>query len=101
LRNQLLRSFPTVPRNQSANSIKAILLPVTIQRFRQTVGVQKNRVAVGQCQAMNREARVTKHSQRHTRRVLRRYSIAVEVKEREMSRADKLHRTIECSSSHD
>src|ERR1700693_1047285 len=50
---------------------------------------------------MDNEARTTKHSQGHPRGILGSHSVAVDVKKREMARADKFHRTIVCSSPFD
>ena len=71
-----------------------------ISCFCQPVGIQKNGVTALQCQAINREARVTEHAQRHSRRILCRHSVDVDVKKREMTCANKLNRTIVCSSSY-
>src|ERR1700756_2790176 len=49
---------------------------------------------------MNREARVAKHSERHSRGILWRCTVTFDVKHRKVPRADKLHRTIMGSSSH-
>src|SRR4029077_18754067 len=50
---------------------------------------------------MNREAGVTEHSQRHSGGIFRRNSVDMHVKQRQMSCADKLDRTVVCSSSYD
>src|SRR5712691_7721353 len=50
---------------------------------------------------MDREARVAEHPQRHSRGILWRCSVTMDVKHGEVARADKLHRTIVGSSSHD
>ena len=47
---------------------------------------------------MDRESCVTEHPQRHSRGILRRRSVTVDVKQREMARAYKFHRTIARSS---
>src|SRR6266481_5915692 len=50
---------------------------------------------------MKREAGVTEHPQRHSRGILWRCSVTMDVKHGKVTRADKLHRTIVGSSSHD
>ena len=49
---------------------------------------------------MNRKARVTEHSQRHSRGILWRCSVTFDVKHGKVPRADKLHRTIMGRPSH-
>src|SRR4029077_14354825 len=50
---------------------------------------------------MDGEGRNAKHSQRHSRGIFWRRSVTMDVKQRKVSRADKLHRTIAGSSTHD
>src|SRR4030095_461207 len=50
---------------------------------------------------MDREAGVTKHPQRHSRGILGRCSVTMDVKHGKVTCADKLYRTIVGSSSHD
>src|SRR6266849_3060167 len=50
---------------------------------------------------MGRESCVAEHPQRHSRGILRRRSVTVDVKQREMARAYKFHRPIVRSSSYD
>src|SRR5713101_1351235 len=50
---------------------------------------------------MDWEAGVTEHPQRHSRGILWRCSVAMDVKHGKVARADKLHRTIVGSSSYD
>src|SRR5216684_1682353 len=50
---------------------------------------------------MDRESRVTEHSQRHSRGILRCRSVTMDVKQRDMPRAYKFHRAIVRSSSYD
>src|SRR6267378_8562663 len=50
---------------------------------------------------MDREARVAEHSQRHSRGILWCCSVTLDVKHGKVARADKLHRTVVRSSSHD
>src|SRR5713226_1706667 len=47
---------------------------------------------------MDQEARIAEHSQRYSRGILRRHSVRMDVKKREMACADKLHQTIWSSS---
>src|ERR1700719_1207964 len=90
-----------MPRSQAANSRQTILLACVIPRFCQSVGIQKNRVTVRQSQAMNLEARIAEHSQRHSGGILWLDSLAVDVKKRKMARVDKLDCAIVCGSPHD
>src|SRR5881398_370956 len=50
---------------------------------------------------MNRKARVTEHSQRHSRGILWRCSVTFDVKHGKVPRADKLYRAIVGCPSHD
>src|SRR6267378_4492620 len=50
---------------------------------------------------MDREAGVTEHPQRHSRGILWRCSVTMDVKHGKVARADKLYQTIMGSSSHD
>src|SRR5712664_1482064 len=50
---------------------------------------------------MDREAGVTEHPQGHSRGILWRCHVTMDVKHGKVARADKLHRTIVGSSSHD
>src|SRR6267143_3728194 len=50
---------------------------------------------------MDREARITEHSQRHSRGILWRCSVTMDVEHGKVARADKIHQTITGSSSHD
>src|SRR5256885_7902254 len=50
---------------------------------------------------MDREPRVTEHPQRHSRGILWRCPVTMDVKHRKVARADELDRTIVGSSSHD
>src|SRR5205807_399247 len=89
-----------VPRSQPANSVETVFVACAIPRFCQSVGIQKDGIAVGQSQAMNWEAGITEHSQRHSSGILRLHSVAVDVKKRQMACADKLNRTIVCGSAY-
>src|SRR5260370_22967878 len=61
----------------------------------------EERINVSQCEPMDREARVTEHSQRHSRGIIWRCSVTMDVKDGKVACTDKLHRTIVGSSSHD
>src|SRR5260370_38443043 len=50
---------------------------------------------------MDRKAGVAEHPERHSRGILWRCLLAMDVKQGKMARADKLHRTIAGCSSHD
>jgi hypothetical protein len=56
---------------------------------------------MSQCQPMDREARVTEHPQRYSRGINWRCSVAMDVKQRKVARADKFHGTIVGSAPHD
>src|SRR6267142_1533803 len=96
-----MRFYPSVPRGQSADSLETILLACEISCFRQTVGIEKKSVTLRQREPMDRKSCVAEHPQRHSRGILRRRSVTVDVKQRKMARAYKFHRTIARSSPYD
>src|SRR5260370_32371839 len=61
----------------------------------------EERINVIQWEPMDREARVTEHSQRHSRGIIWRCYVTMDVKHGKVACTDKLHRAIVGSSSHD
>jgi len=99
--DQSIGRFSGVLSGERVDPGEAILLARVIPRFRQTIGIQKNAVTLGQGEAMDGEARAAEHSQRDSRGVFWSGSVSVDVKKREMASADELHGAIVRGASHD
>src|SRR5258707_10220176 len=89
-----------MPRRQRLDSAETIFGARAIPSFRQTVRIEEQRITVSQSEPMDREARVTKHSQRYSCGIFWRHSVTVDVKHGKVTRVDKLHGAIVGNSSH-